>query len=286
MSRFRALVVVAAALAAVIPHGAGAAPPVSSLSGQVTVSGRSGGSVAVTLPRPVDFRAGGGREMERPSATFRGGAYGWVLVTASGARGQGFAGATRLPAALGGSTVFRIDGTDPRSGHRLADTATLPAGSYRLYLLSDGAGSVTFRLPGLAGARTLGVTSRVPATRTTVVAPVTHGVAPPAHAAGVTFGADVRTLALSYHSFRSTAQAAAHFGWCTYREGAPGGHWVPGCPGADIALIGAYGVAVGCCGIGTGGGVFNPGRWGYGRFYDAAGVVEHAADHFVVVPLG
>lgn len=285
MSRFRALVVVTAALAAVLPRGVEAATPALPLAGQVTVSGRTAGYVPVTLPYAVDFRADGGREFERPSATFTGGAYGWLLLTAKSERGWGFAGATRVPSALGGSTEFRIDGTDPRSGERLANTATLPAGTYRLYLLTSGPGGVTFRLPGLRGTTALGVTTRAAATATTLVAPTVNGVAPNAYANGVTFGGDTPTLALSYHYFRSTAQAAAQFGWCTYRDGPPAGQWVPGCPGADIALVGAYGAAVGCCGIGTGGGLFDRGRWGYGRFYLAAGAVEHAVDHFVVVPL-
>lgn len=285
MRRVRILAVVFAAVAAVLPRVADAAAPAPALTGTVTVSGRGSGYVAVTLPRAVDFRADKARELTRPTVRFTGGAYGWLLTTAAGPNGRGYAGVTKLPAALGGSTVFRMDGKDPRTGQHLFETSTLRPGSYRLYLLTNGPGGVTFRLPGLAGASSVVTRSGVAATATTLGVPMTAGVGPSAHANGVTFGGRTPTLALSFHYVRTTAQAAAQYGWCTYSDGPPGGQWLPGCPGADVALIGAYGVAQGCCGLGTGGGFFVPGTWGYGRFYDTVGVVEQAADFFVVVPL-
>lgn len=283
--RLRALVVVVAACTAVLPRGAAAAPPSPALTGRVTVSGSGAGHVPVMLAKPVDFRADNAREMLTPTVTFTGGAYGWLLLTSASEQGQGFAGVTKLPAEQGGSVVFRIDGTDPLTGDQLFMTSTLPAGAYRLYLLTKGAGSATLRLPGLTGVSAHNVRTPAAVTTTTLGVPSTAGMLPPAYANGVTIDSDLPTLVLTYHWLRTTAQAAAHFGWCRYEGGPPGGQWLPGCPGADVALMGAYGYMTGCCGVGTGGGFFDAGRWGYGHFYDTAGVVEKAGDHFVVLTL-
>jgi hypothetical protein len=279
--RLRTLATVAAVLAAVLPGVAGAATPGPTLAGSVTVSGRGSGYVPVTLPRAVDVRS----ELERPTVRFTGGAYGWALVTNAGPKGRGYASVVKMPAAQGGAPVLRLGGLDPRTGSNLFFANTIPAGAYRLYLLTNGVGSATLRLPGLRGTASFGVRAGA-APATTVTLASVNGVAPPAFASGVTFGDASPTLLMTYHWIYTAAQAAAHYGWCDYGDGEPpGGQWLPGCPGSDVALIGAYGVFTGCCGVGTGGGIFEPGRRSYGHFYDTAGVVENAGDLYVVLPL-
>ncbi|HEX8004614.1 MAG TPA: hypothetical protein VF519_18160 [Mycobacteriales bacterium] len=283
--RTRALVAAAVATAALLPGAAGAVTPGSVMSGTVTVSGRGAGYVPVTLPRAVDFRADGGRELMRPTVRLTGGAYGWLLVTTVGDRG-GYAGAVRMPAAQGGTAVFRLDGSDPRTGQSLFLTSTLRAGGYRLYLLSNGPGTATLRLPGLRGASRTAVTRSARPATTTSLAPVVNGASAPAFASGVTFDSDVPALVLSFDWLYTATQAAAQFGSCRYAGAPPGGQWAPGCPGADVAMSNAVGVFTGCCGVGTASWLFAPGRWSFGHFYDVAGVVQRGGDFYVVLPVG
>ena len=263
---------------------ANAAPPAPVLSEYVTVRGARHASVVVTVPKDVNFRADGLREMNRPSVRFTGKAYGWLLQAEPAGLRSGFVGHVRMPAAEGGTVIFRMDGKDRRTGANLFETNVLPAGRYRLHLLSDGAGSVRFRLPGLRGSRTLDARAPSGVTSVTQTPPTPAGHAPPAYGFGSTIETDNGALALTFDWVVTTVQVAAHYGSCAYRGGPPAGQWLPGCPGGDTVIMGLYGPFVGCCGTGWGGAWLPPGRWGYGRWYDAAGPVERAGFFMVVIP--
>ena len=283
--RLRALLAGLCAFAALSSLSADAAPPVPVLGEVVTVQGSRSGYVPVTLPKNVNFRAENGREISRPSVRFTGGAYGWLLQADPTGPTSGFAGHVKMPAAEGGSVVFRMDGTNPRTGEYLFETNVLPAGRYRLYLLTSGTGSVRFRLPGLRGSRAL--VARAPSAARTVtdLVPTVGGVGPPAYAHGTTIESTGKgTQVLAFDWVHTVAQAAAHYASCYYKGGPPGGRWLPGCPGGDTTITGVYGVFMGCCGTGFGGAWLPPGRWGVGRWYDTAGAVDRAGLFLVIIP--
>jgi hypothetical protein len=152
-------------------------------------------------------------------------------------------GVTVVGGALGGKSRFLLPLPQfpaPGGGSfevvkTFADTTSLPAGSYRLYLVPDGAPvRMTLRLQGLTGTRTVAATRRA-------VAEVAPGTAWPADAptsANVFAASSARHLAgrgLALHVLRSTldGEVAWQLVMCHDNPLSPAVPPVPGCPNGE-----------------------------------------------------
>ena len=147
---------------------ADAAPAPVALAGTTTVTGSRTGSMLVRLPRAVDIKSSDinfNSPHGRMTAAVLKKVGAWdapyVSVTHSGYCDKVGCAAT-FPKGGGGSFIWAPGSENGLSGR-------LPAGTYRLYLVTDGGpATFIFRFPGLPGTRRL--TPREPA-KATVVAP-------------------------------------------------------------------------------------------------------------------
>lgn len=120
-------------------------------------------------------------------------------------------------------------------GARTSRDGTLPAGTYRLFLIADGApASVTIELRGLSGATRL--RPRFEAEhelRTLEPREPVEGVGP-FYSAGAEKPFDGPGISFLGHYFDPDGPGAATFGYCVYRKDAPGdpatAYLPPGCP--------------------------------------------------------
>lgn len=160
-----------AALVAIPAHG-GAVP---ALAGTTVISGTRSGSVAVRLPRAVSFDV-----YKDVAVAARGRLTGFALkkdgawdAPSAHAIKSGFCGTPGCAPVWPRSHVGMVVSPDS-TGY----SGTLPAGNYRLFLLTDGAPvRVTLRLAGLRGRSSLtprgGVRTAVVAPKPTVAEPAT-----------------------------------------------------------------------------------------------------------------
>jgi hypothetical protein len=283
----------AAALAA-LALGTAAVPTTAAtrapLAGRLTLSGDRTGWVAVDLPRSISPYCPTDPECAAKAAFhLSGGAFGYALQyeadTAS--RPPPSAIVLRLPEAQGGRVTAVVSGVDPRNGASSSDTGRLPAGKYRLFLLTNGRGTVSVRFPELA-ARSLAVRpSRATPYRAAQLAPQYTGpLAPSAWADGITVGpVPERSHAYAFLWTDGPAAAMSLYGGCVYDGDPPGGRWVPGCPGGRSLMSNQLTPATQCCGTAYAmvvSGVDS--RFGFGQYYVQGGPVTAAGMFLVWFP--
>lgn len=219
---------VAAVVATVAPPLAAASSSVPELAGTVTLSGNQTGYVPVVIP--TEARLGDPFFIDRRgSITVEGGGRmaGFALVQ-DGLKGPvifgGHSAATSEFSEEFGAFVFDLGSMDRPRGLDFV----LPAGGYRLYLLTDGAPTtVTLRFAGLEGSSEL--TPTTPTQTAVIGGPMRQ------HAPGVyTKGADTAMTGPFVHleiaALRTSVHTESVGSFCSH-EGKPAGPdpYLPGC---------------------------------------------------------
>lgn len=270
-----------------VPSSAATRP---TLVRQLTITGDQTGWVAVTLPKAVlgdcaamfDCRA-------KAVLKLSGGAFGFSLVYDKDNTSLPVPGAAtlRLPQAEGGHIAGLMAGVDPRTGIDSAETRMLPAGPYRLFLLTKGRGSVTVRFPELGGTSLSVKPTRSTPYRAVEVAPSYTGpLAPSAWASGITVDPNgVRSRGYAFQWTYGAIAASSVQGGCLYENGAPpGGHWIPGCPGGQSLIASQLVPERDCCQTGHGIFVGVGEEFSFGQYYVQGGPVTRAGMYFVWLP--
>lgn len=121
------------------------------------------------------------------------------------------------------------------SAARTARNGLLPAGTYRLYLIADGApASVTLRFRGLSGATRLRPRFEAVSALRTMPGHVPGGDVGPLYSAGDEAPFRGQGVSLLGHYFETQAAGVAAFGYCVYPKRAPGdgpaAYLPPECP--------------------------------------------------------
>jgi hypothetical protein len=219
------------------PATRAAAPARVALAGTTVISGTRTASIAVRLPRPATIK----------DPLFADGAAGDLSITTSG-RFAGFVlvqerpGAAEQAVVVGGNVpdgAGRLNFVYPASGFIGGAAWRLPAGDYRLYLVTERAARLTLRLHGLTGTARLAPKT---AARATLLFPEASLDSEPARAT-YAVGADTK-LTGSRALFFSTMYVgyAAHvdtvYSNCFY-YGKPSGPspYLPGCPSPEERVI-------------------------------------------------
>lgn len=269
-----------------VPSSAATRP---TLVRQLTITGDKTGWVAVTLPKAIlgdcaamlDCRA-------KAALKLTGGAFGFSLVFDKDNTKAPVPGAAtlRLPKAEGGHVEGLMVGVDPRTGVDAAETRMLPAGPYRLFLLTKGRGSVSIRFPELGGKSLSVKPTRSTPYRAVEVAPTYTGpVGPSAWASGITVDPDgVHSRGYAFQWTNGAIAAGSVQGGCVYEGPPPGGQWVPGCPGGQTLMANQLVPERDCCA--TGHGLFLGGseEFSFGQYYVQGGPVTSAGMYFVWLP--
>ena len=233
---------IAAALVVALSAPAAGADPCSTpqepqtpsvLCGETTVVGATAAGIPVELSRDVTLagEVGPGAEVEVgveevPWAPFVGIA---LVPDTPGRSGPGFV-AGRVPDA--GGTIFH-----PTQGS--ACPCTLPAGGYRLYLLTDRQATVTLRLGGLTGSTTLHPTSPTTFVARQMTDRLDLGHNLVARVAGDGF--DLAGPGFLLPLMRVEDVLGGDFGVC-WRDGDPPNGYVPGCVnGVGEQYVGFWG---------------------------------------------
>lgn len=259
------------------------------LTRQVTLTGDRTGWVAVTLPKSIraDCPALSSCKAKAP-LKFTGGAFGYVLQYENDTAKNPVPNAlvARLPKAQGGEIHAIYHGTDPRTGANIGDTGILPAGRYRLFILTKGRGSVTVRFPEIAS----GALSTRP-TRSTAMVAEEHqpdyvgGLAPVAWASGVTVEPHgVRSHGYSFMWVNGAVAVGSFWAGCSYAGDPWGGRWLPGCPFGDQLMANQIQPARDCCGTGHGLVIGGSDRFSFGQYYEQNGPITNAGAFFVWLP--
>jgi hypothetical protein len=273
---------------AVVPSTAAAC---ASLARRLTLTGDRTGWVAVDLPRSINpYCPSDPGCAAKAALRLSDGAFGYALQyeADTATRPAPSAVVLRLPKAQGGRVVAVVSGTDPRTGSDSSETGRLPAGRYRLFLLTNGRGAVSVQFPELAG-KTLAVRpGRSTAYRAAEISPDYAGpLAPSAWASGIT----VQSVPERSHGYAflwtdGPAAATSLYGGCVYDGGEPPqGRWVPGCPGGQSLMANQLMPATNCCGtayamVVSGGGT----RFSFGQYYVQGGPVTKAGMFIVWFP--
>jgi hypothetical protein len=270
-----------AALAATALPGSSHAAVRPSLVRQVTVSGDRTGWTSVTLPRAVAAECPGQRTCARKAALrLSGGAFGYFLVYEKDDATQPVPSVVvvRLPKAQGGRVVAIAGGRDPRTGADVAETAVLPAGRYRLFLLTNGRGAVSVRFPELAAGAVSVRAARAAPFRAVETAPQYAGpLAPSAWAGGITVPATgVRSHGYVFDWTRGPAAAGVVGGLCLYHGAPPADTWLPGCPAGQSLMSNQMAPATECCGTAYGAVVGSGIRFSFGSYFVQNGPVTSA----------
>lgn len=282
-----------ASLAAVVAAASVAALPAPSdavarptLVRQLTLTGDRTAYLPVTLPKPVQAECSSDTSCA-PKAQFRvsGGAIGLFLVYENDVAAKPVPSliVARMPKSEGGRVIAMGGGTDPRTGAEVSETGMLPAGRYRLFLLTNGRGSVSVRFPELApGSRALRP-AKTAAFRAVEAAPTYVGpLAPSAWAGGITVPATgIRSHGYVFEWTEGPAAAGVYGGLCSYAGDPPGGVWVPGCPGGNSLLSNHVMPSTDCCGTSYGAVVGTGDRFSFGSYYVQNGPVT-SAGRFIV----
>lgn len=261
----------------------------ASLVRQLTISGDRTGWVAVTLPKSIlpDCPA---ITSCAPKAALRfsGGAYGYSLVYENDTASKPVPAAVvlRLPKAQGGSVMGLVSGHDPRTGVNSSDTRRLPAGKYRLFILTNGRGSVTVRFPELGNGSLSTRSTRSTAVKAVEAKPDFVGpLAPSAWASGVTVDpGGVRSRGYSFMWTDGAVAVGSVMAGCVYDGAPPNGQWVPGCPGGSSLMANQFTPATNCCGTGYGIAIGGSDRFSFGQYYVQGGPVTKAGMYFVWLP--
>jgi hypothetical protein len=217
-----------------------AAPSAPVLRASTTVTGTGSTYTTVRLTRPVHLPDG-----FHPTVTSSSPAHLVAVVLAkelpsNSAPGVALVRLHQDPALNLAVQYFGTDNGDAVSGNPVYLTGTLPAGTYRLYLLSHGANTVTFTLPGLPAG-----SLRVRATRATTYA-VAESTPPgltgqalvPQSTTATTFTSRYQPLMLALGWARTTSAAAQAYACAT--QDPPAGdptEQTPYCPDAGIADV-------------------------------------------------
>lgn len=283
----------AAVLLAMTLPAASALPSVAatrtSLVRQVTITGDRTGWVAVTLPASILADCPAVPSCV-PKAALRlsGGAYGYSLVYENDTASKPVPASVvlRLPKAQGGSIMGLVSGTDPRTGINTSDTRRLPAGRYRLFLLTNGRGSVSVRFPELRIGSLATRPTRSTAVKAVEAKPDLGGpLAPSAWASGVTVDPDgVRSRGYSFAWTDGAVAVGSVMAGCVYNGAPPNGRWVPGCPGGSSLMANQLTPATNCCGTAYGIAIGGSGRFSFGQYYVQGGPVTSAGMFFVWLP--
>lgn len=283
----RAAVCAGVLLAVTAMPSVAASPP--ALTRQVTITGDRTGWVAVTLPKPVQSACPilPACKAKAP-VRFTGGAFGYVLQYENDTAKVPVPNALvlRLPKAQGGELYAVFLGTDPRTGASTQETGILPAGRYRLFILTKGRGSVTMRFPEIAS----GSLSTRP-TRSTAMVAEEHkpdyvaGLAPTAWASGITVDPrGVRSHAYAFMWVNGPVAAGSVWAGCGYAGDPWGGRWTPGCPFGDQLMANQIQPARDCCGTGHGAWYGAMNRFSFGQYYIQNGPITNAGAFFVWLP--
>lgn len=288
--RLRALT--AAALAAL---AAGSLPATShaaarpSLGRQVSLAGDRTGWTPVSLPRPITAECPGQPSCAGGAALrLAGGAFGYFLVLEDDRARKPVPSVVvvRLPKAQGGQVMAIAGGTDPRTGASVADTGILPPGRYRMFLLTNGRGSLSVRFPELAAA-TVSLRSRYAISyRAVETAPTYVGpLAPSAWAGGITIPeTGVRSHGYVFEWTKGPAAAGVVGALCLYDGAPPADTWLPGCPNGNSLMSNQVMPATECCGTAYGAVVGSGTRFSFGSYYVQNGPVTSAGRFVVWVP--
>jgi hypothetical protein len=235
------VLVLPALLAAGAPVAA--APAAPALARTTTIRGTRTAYVDVRLPRAATVRTPFGPSPDI-AVSGAGRFVGVALVGTEARTRQTTLFGGRLPDAAGTRFLLPIAPYPAVGGGSFevfktyGDTATLPAGKYRLYLLTDGRPvTVTLRLAGLAGTAALAPRRPAPYQLAFPAARPAggNGLTTNVYSAGATF--DPPSAALLFHALwvDTSAHVAGQYFLC-HREG-PGGieplDHGPGCPEAQ-----------------------------------------------------
>ena len=284
-----ALAAMVACVAVGVMPGPSVAAARTSLVRQLTLTGDKTGWVAVDLPRAIAAECPGTPGCAAKAAfKVSGGAFGYFLIyeNDTATRPVPSLVVVKLPKAEGGHVVAMAGGTDPRTGASIADSAVLPAGRYRLFLLTKGRGTVSVRFPELKAAAVTVRPTRSTDYRAVESAPTYAGpLAPSAWAGGITIPATgVRSHGYVFDWTHGPAAAGVVGALCLYRGDPPAGTWVPGCPAGESLVASQTTPATECCGTAYGGVVGAGDRFSFGSYYVQNGPVTAAGRFIVWVP--
>jgi hypothetical protein len=194
----------------------------------------------------------------------------------------------RLPASEGGRVYVTINGEDPRTGVDSFDTSTLPAGTYRLYLLTKGRGSVSVRFPELApGRRQLGITHAATVRASQQAPTALAGIYPSDWAAGIAVPSGPRAFwAFAYDWQRSmgSVSAAGQAGMCVYPHPPASGHYLSECAEGSAVATGWFS-PIACCGTGYGSFYIGRGDFAFGTYYTQAAAITDAGAFYLALGL-
>jgi hypothetical protein len=255
----------------------------------LTLTGDRTGWVGVELPRAIAAECPGVPSCASKAALrLSGGAFGYFLVYENDTATKPVPSlvVVKLPKAEGGHVIAMAGGTDPRTGADVADTAILPAGRYRLFLLTNGRGTVSVRFPELRSAAVTVRPSRSTGFRAVETAPQYAGpLAPSAWAGGITVPqTGIRSHGYVFDWTDGPAAAGVVGGLCLYEGDPPAGTWLPGCPNGQALMANQVMPATDCCGTAYGAVVGAGTRFSFGSFYVQNGPVTSAGRFVVWVP--
>jgi hypothetical protein len=283
-ARARLLATACALLAgAVVAPAAGAAAP--ALAATTVVTGTITGYADVTLTRPLVVADA------TPNVTVRGSGFVAVVLVRlqRGIAPPGLAVST-LPgtSTLHHHWIGHARGTFADDDQPTFFTHRLPAGRYRLYLVTHGPVTVTWRLPLGGGRATVTARTRTADTRAVTIPAGTRGVAvAPGYAATATTTFAHRGVTLAWSWYEAAADVAAATGGCTY-PGAPSTDGLgpaPACLDRD-ASKGPVGPAVDDRLVGQGTAFTAPGTWTSKQYARVAGVVRDGGASVLLLDLG
>ncbi len=237
----KTLFAVAAAAAligpAALPAAATPAPVARvTMAGSTVLTGSSSGSLAVRLPRPTTFAVTSGTDSGFEAAG--GGSFiGFVLAAETRASDRVVISGSRVTNGTGGHVNVAMSHTSALSNG--AEQWTLPAGNYRLHLVTNGRrASVRMALPGLRGQARLTPSRRTslaimtPDARYLPQGQQTGGALGRLHGAGI-----LLAITTSVHPF---SPAQAHLDCIYVGDNAATALHAPGCPDADVRLADAF----------------------------------------------
>lgn len=286
------LVWLAVAVAAAGLPGVARARATPTLAREVTLSAAGSGWVHVRLARPVSFGKSGQPEVVRVSdpAAF----VGVVLVREQRGAWPPGVGVMALPDAGGlkyGHTFFGHErGSSAPDDDPVIFRRTLPAGTYRLYLLTRAAAkvTVTVRFPVAAGRRAFTIPRNTTHHDTTSVSPGVPGTAvSPTHSHSATFALRRRGLLLNLAWWRGDISAEHQSGSCAYSgSAADPGPAVPSCPNGPGAVVGGHEVEQPAARTTIGYLYVSPARWLHKTYFVVGGHVRNAGIALYWLDLG
>lgn len=271
-------------VAAAVPAAASPAPRPPVLTSTVVVSGAATAWTRVTLARPTKVDGVPAVTVDRP-AHFDG----LALVREQRGDDPPALVVQRRGLAAGPAYAYSWVGEAVSGGQQdalLYVHRTLPAGTYRLYLLARGPVRATITFPGVPrGTVRLAPASRTAHVREEQAAAGARGVAvSPAVAFSAVHPVARRGLLLASTWYAGTASAAGQFGGCvsTAADPAPG---APGCPDG-LVTVGGVEPELPAGGQSQTAGYGAPGRWMVKGFHVVAGHLTDAGVTLYWLDLG